>query len=73
MEQNISPEILDKLTKVCICKNVTRAKIKQAIKNGADSFEKIQESTGAGTGSCGAKRCREKIESLIMEFNKDKE
>lgn len=68
MEQNISPEILDKLTKVCLCKSVTRAKIKQAIRNGANTFEKVQEATGAGTGSCGAKRCREKIEELIKEF-----
>ncbi|MGY0374938.1 (2Fe-2S)-binding protein [Clostridium sp. JNZ J1-5] len=67
MEQNISSEILDKLTKVCICKSVDRARIKKSIKAGADTFEKVQKATGAGTGPCGAKRCRCKIEDLIKE------
>jgi bacterioferritin-associated ferredoxin len=70
MEQNISPEILDKITNVCVCKSIKRAKIKQVIKNGADTFEKVQKATGAGTGSCNGKRCKEKIEELIKENSK---
>lgn len=52
---------------VCLCKNVSEETIVDAIKNGADTFEKIQEATGAGTGFCGAARCKETIERLIEE------
>ena len=51
---------------VCICKAVTEEVIVDAIKNGADTFEKVQEATEAGTGRCNAGRCRKKIEELIM-------
>ena len=36
MENNLNADILDKITKVCTCKSISRAKIKEAIKNGAD-------------------------------------
>lgn len=52
---------------ICLCKGVSKDVIVQAIKDGADTFEKIQEATGAGTGFCGASRCRGKIEELIEE------
>lgn len=52
---------------ICLCKGVSKDVILQAIKDGADTFEKIQEATGAGTGFCGASRCRGKIEALIEE------
>lgn len=72
MEQNLSQEMLDKLTKVCICKSVNRTKIKAAIKKGANTFEKVREVTGAGTGTCGATRCKPKIEELIKAYNETK-
>ena len=31
----VTPEILDKLTKVCLCKQINRAKIKKLIRGGA--------------------------------------
>lgn len=68
MEQNIKPEILDKLTKVCICKGISRATIKNAIVNGAKTIEEVKKSTGAGSGSCGGKRCTPKIEQLLEEL-----
>ena len=52
---------------VCLCKAVEKDTIVKAIKDGADTFEKVQEATGAGTGFCGAARCRGKIEELIQE------
>ena len=67
MDERIPQETLDKLTKVCICKAISRAKIKEAIKNGADTIEKVAEVTGATTGGCRGRRCREKIEDLIKE------
>ena len=52
---------------ICLCKGVSKDIIVQAIKDGADTFEKVQEATGAGTWFCGASRCRGKIEALIEE------
>jgi NAD(P)H-nitrite reductase len=68
MEQNIKPEILDKLTKVCLCKGISRATIKKAIMNGAKTIEEVRKATGAGSGSCGGKRCTPKIEQLLTEL-----
>ncbi|MCT8976718.1 (2Fe-2S)-binding protein [Clostridium sp. CX1] len=68
MEQNIKPEILDKLTKVCLCKGISRATIKKAIINGAKTIEEVRKATGAGSGSCGGKRCTPKIEQLLEEL-----
>lgn len=42
MEQNLNSEILDKLTKVCICKGISRT----AIKNGARTVADVQKVTG---------------------------
>lgn len=67
MDQNLSPEILDKITKVCICKGITRASIKKAIKDGAKSVSEVQKATGAGSGSCGGRCCTEKIRQLLSE------
>lgn len=60
-------EVLDKLTKVCICKAITRETIKDAINNGADTLEKVIDATGATTGSCRGFRCKCKIEELILD------
>lgn len=68
MEQNIKPEILDKLTKVCLCKGISRATIKKNIMNGAKTIEEVRKATGAGSGSCGGKRCTPKIEQLLDEL-----
>jgi NAD(P)H-nitrite reductase large subunit len=68
MEQSINPEILDKLTKVCLCKAIPRSKIKAAIKNGARTIEEVRKVTGAGTGGCGGRRCTPKIEELLKQY-----
>ncbi len=52
---------------VCLCKGVEKDTIIKAVKEGADTFEKVQETTGAGTGFCGAGRCRGRIEAIIEE------
>ncbi|MCX7923093.1 MAG: (2Fe-2S)-binding protein [Clostridia bacterium] len=67
MEQNINSEIMDKLTKVCVCKGISRAEIKKAIVNGAKTFADVQKATGAGKGSCKGRKCTEKIEQIIKE------
>lgn len=70
MEQNISSEIMDKLTKVCLCKAIPRSKIKAAIKGGAHSLKEVQKITGAGSGGCGGRRCSPKIEDLIEQHER---
>lgn len=67
MEQDLDSQILDKLTKVCICKGITRATIKKAISNRAKTVVEVQKATGAGGGSCGGRRCTEKIQELLSE------
>jgi NAD(P)H-nitrite reductase large subunit len=65
MDNNLNDAILDKLTKTCTCKSITRAKIKEAIKNGATSLEDVQKATGAGSGSCKGKNCSPRINELL--------
>jgi NAD(P)H-nitrite reductase large subunit len=67
LKEGLNSEILDKLTKVCICKGISRQKIKEAIRNGSKTLEDIQLATGAGSGSCGGRRCSPKIEELLKE------
>ncbi|MDP4180280.1 MAG: (2Fe-2S)-binding protein [Bacillota bacterium] len=64
---DLNQEILDRLTKVCICKVITRATMKKVIAAGADSLEKVQKATGSGSGPCGGKRCTPKILELLEE------
>lgn len=68
-ENNINEEIMDKLTKVCICKGISRKTIKSAIKDGAITIEAVRKATGAGSGGCGGKRCTPKIEELLAKHN----
>lgn len=68
MEQNLNKDVLDKLTKVCICKSISRAKIKEAIRAGAKTVEEVNKITGSGSGGCGGKRCRCKIEELLDQL-----
>ncbi len=67
MSEELNEELLDKLTKVCLCKGISRASIKKAIAQGADSLEKVQKATGAGSGPCGGKRCTPKILDLLQK------
>lgn len=66
MSDEINPQILDKLTKVCLCKGISRATMKRAIADGADSLAAVQKATGAGSGSCCGRRCGPKIEELLQ-------
>lgn len=68
MDNNTNPLILDKLTKVCLCKAINRATIKASIRNGALTLEQVAKSTGATTGSCKGGRCSDKINDLINGY-----
>ena len=68
-EENQVPEaILDKLTKVCTCRSITRKTIKEAILDGAHTFPQVKEATRAGTGACGGKGCGPRIVKLLAEM-----
>ena len=43
MSEELNEELLDKLTKVCLCKGISRASIKKAIAQGADSLERCRK------------------------------
>ena len=49
---------------VCLCHGVTDQEMKQQIRSGADTLEKVGNVCGAGT-CCGC--CREMIQDLIEE------
>lgn len=58
------------LSSVCGCKKVSLAAVVNAVKNGADTVEKVGEVTGAGTGvneetgePCG--KCKGLIQNII--------
>lgn len=62
---NLNEQILDKLTKVCLCKAIPRSRIKDAIKNGAHTVEAVNKAVGSGSGGCCGRRCAPKIQELI--------
>ncbi len=64
-EEALKTIVLDKMTKICLCKAISRATIKKAIANKADTVEKVQKATGAGSGACHGRRCTAKIEELL--------
>lgn len=61
-------EILARLKPGCICKGIKLRLIIQAIENGATGFEQIAQVTGIGGGSCGSKRCGQKVAELLKEM-----
>ena len=67
MENNLNSDILDKITKTCTCKSISRANIKEAIKICDNSIDDVSKTTGACTGSCLGFRCKSKIEDLIKD------
>lgn len=69
---NINEELIkDRLTKTCPCRQVTRHTIKEVIKTGATTLDRVKASTGAMTGSCKGTRCRGSIEDLIQKYGED--
>ena len=62
---NLNELVLDKLTKVCICKSINRAAIKKAIASGAKTVIEVKKITGAGNGSCHGRRCTPKIQEIL--------
>lgn len=54
---------------ICRCNNISRETIEDAIRNGADTLNKIFDSTSAGVGPCGGS-CRRKLAPLLNHYLK---
>lgn len=52
---------------ICLCNNVARCTIEDAIRNGADTLNKIFDRTTAGVGPCGGS-CRRKLGPLLEAY-----
>lgn len=48
--------------KVCVCRSVTEAEIRESVRNGHHTFEAVQEETDCSTG-CGT--CESQVRSII--------
>ena len=52
----------------CHCRNVTYGMIEDAIKNGAETFQDVQDATGAAKG-CG--QCKDFLICLIRDIKEE--
>ncbi len=69
--ENLDPTqqwILDN-KKVCQCNGIKRKTVVDAIKEGANSLEKVSKATGSGTGGCHGNRCAPVITKLLQEYD----
>ena len=56
---------MNRSKEACHCKNVTYGMIEDAIRNGADTLQKVMDVTGVGKG-CG--KCKAFLEYLIRDI-----
>ncbi|SVA70076.1 uncharacterized protein METZ01_LOCUS122930 [marine metagenome] len=68
---NSEKKIINNFKKVCICRSIKGGTILKAMEDGALSFEALRRTIRVGTGNCKAKRCRENIETMVLDFKKD--
>jgi len=52
---------------LCLCEDVTKAEVLQAIRRGAVTLDGIKRRVGAGMGDCQSSRCRQKLIGLLSE------
>lgn len=52
---------------ICRCKEVTKAEIIQAIKDGATTIDGVKRRTKAGMGLCQGKTCERLVAKIISE------
>ena len=65
-------KMMARLKPGCICKGVKLIRLIEAIENGATCFADVARQTGIGDGSCGGKRCGQKVAELLgMETEND--
>lgn len=52
---------------ICLCNNIDKKTIEDAIRNGADTSNKIFDRTTAGVGPCGGS-CRRKLQVMLDSY-----
>ena len=57
----------DSTETICLCNNVPREQIENAIREGADTLNKIFDATTAGVGPCGGS-CRRKLAPMLDHY-----
>jgi len=57
--------ILDGLKPVCLCKGIRKNVFLKHMAAGVTTLEGLRRATGAGSGSCGGKRCTPRILDLL--------
>lgn len=67
MDKKLENQIIDKLTKTCTCRQISRSTIKKAIQNGCSTVEEINHATGAGSGACQGRNCGPRIQELLKK------
>jgi len=60
-------EILDGLKPICLCKGIRKSVFLKHIASGKTTLEELRKATGAGSGSCGGKRCTPRILELLEQ------
>ncbi len=53
---------------ICICNQIPRKVIEEAISHGAFTLEAVAKKTGATTGECGGVVCGEKIKEMLKKY-----
>lgn len=64
-------EIIDNLKVICQCKGIKKGSFKKLIADGVRTAAELKAATGAGSGSCGGKRCGPRIDAMLAEINGD--
>lgn len=57
---------------LCLCEDVSRGEVLEAIRRGARDVEGVKRRTGAGLGRCQGGRCRLLVEELLEEYRHGK-
>ncbi len=65
-------EIIDNLKIICQCKGIKKGRFKKLIAEGVRDAAGLRSATGAGSGSCGGKRCGPRIDALISVMVNDR-
>lgn len=53
---------------ICLCEDISRGEILEAIRRGAVTVDGVKRRVGAGLGQCQGSRCSQKIAAVIKEF-----
>jgi len=63
-------EILEGLKPICLCKGIRKSVFLKHVAAGTTTLEGLRKATGAGSGSCGGKRCTPRILELLEQHTK---